>query len=277
MRGDGSANPNGKEMDPGRYLSRIGVDPDGIGEPDLGTLERLQRAHATTVPFETLSITGDPFGDGGGEGVSLALPDLYGKIVDRRRGGYCFELNGLFGWLLRELGFDVDRLSARVLGEDGDRRPPANHHTLRVWLDRPYLVDVGLGSPRLRRPLPFDGAVRSDAAGIDWRVAGSDRPDADHTVRTREPGEDGWTIRYDLRTEPRELRFFEATCEYLATAPESPFTGDPVVIVATERGYAKLSPGTLTRVTGGDERERSIDRDEWYDLLEREFGIRYPA
>lgn len=261
-------------MDPAPYLDRVGLSPADAKPTDLRTLARLQRAHVTAVPFETLSITGHPYGDREGEGVSLVLPDLYRKIVARERGGFCFELNGLFGWLLSELGLDADRVAARVLGDDGTGRPPANHHAHVVTLDRAYLVDVGLGTPQMRRPLPLDGSVREDEAGVAWRAVESDRPDAEYLTQYREPG-DGWRDRYLLDTTPRPLTYFEATCDYLATAPESPFTGDPVVSIATERGYRKLTPGTLTRVVGEDGREEEVPPEAWDDVLRWEFGLRY--
>ena len=263
-------------MNPDRYLARIGLEPSDVRPPDHDALARLQRAHVTSVPFETLSITGDPHGDRDGEGVSLALSDLYAKLVERRRGGFCFELNGLFGWLLAELGFDADRIAAMVLGDDGDPSPPANHHAHLVSLDREYVVDVGLGVPTMRQPLPLDGAVRTDAAGVEWRVAPSGRPDADYVTQLRQSGDDEWTDRYVFRAVPRELGYFEATCDYLQSAPESPFTGAPVASRATENGHLKLRPSALIRIEDGEESEESIDASEFHDLLESEFGVRYP-
>jgi len=288
-------------MDHGRYLSRLGFDPSGEPRTDLDTLARLQQAHVTTIPFETLSITGDPFGAREGARISLALPDLYGKIVERRRGGFCYELNGLFGWLLGELGFDVERRAAMVV-TDGEARPPANHLTHVVTLDRRYLADVGLGTPTMRRPLPIDGTpTRPDAAGVAWRVIESDRPDADFVTQFRRMsesdrsraidesngtdasgGSDGiggrgaeWVDRYVFRDVPREAGFFDATCEYLASAPESPFTGTPIVTIATENGHLRLGPDRLTRITNSQRTSRSLSSDEWYATLESEFGIRY--
>lgn len=290
-------------MDHERYLSRIGFETEWAPSHDAGTVERLQRAHVTTVPFETLSITGDPFGVREGEGISLAVDDLYGKIVDRRRGGFCYELNGLFGWLLRELGFDIERRAAMVV-TDGEARPPANHLTHVVSLDRRYLVDVGLGTPTMRRPLPIDGTpTRPDAAGVTWRVVESDRPDADLVTQFRgfdgsratdgddesdesdrsdrsgdvDRGNAGWTDRYVFRDVPREAGFFDATCEYLASAPESPFTGTPVVTIATDRGHLKLEPDRMTRITNGERTEATLSLEEWYTTLNREFGIHYDA
>jgi Arylamine N-acetyltransferase len=120
------------------------VAPETIDGPDLETLARLRRAHLTTVPFETLAIMGDPCGEQEGEGVVLAVFHLYEKIVERRRGGYCFELNGLFHALLAGLGYDVRRAVARTTSV---LRTPANHHTNVIDLDRRYVVDVGTGTP----------------------------------------------------------------------------------------------------------------------------------
>jgi len=275
------------------YLARIGLDPAAVRTADRETLARLQRAHVTAVPFETLAVTGDPFAAAEGEyeaesedereaedeseaeGVTLTLPHLYEKIVERERGGFCFELNGLFGWLLDELGFDADRVAAGMLSDDGDPRPPANHHTHLAHLDREYVVDVGCGTPPLRRLLPLDGEIVADAAGVGWRVVASDRPDAEYLTQYREPGDEAWSDRYVFDRTPRKLSYFEATCDYLATAPESSFTGDPVVSIATERGHRKLTPEKFVRTERGDRSEREIGEEEWDDLLESEFGLRH--
>jgi N-hydroxyarylamine O-acetyltransferase len=265
-------------MDPDRYLVRIGVEPTSVtaGTVDLDAVARLQYAHVTSVPFETLAIVGDPFDDADdGEGVVLDLAHLFEKLVERERGGFCFELNGLFGWLLAELGVDTHRVAARVVGDDGTGRPPANHHTNVVTFDRRYLVDVGMGTPTMRRPLPVDGEVVTGPAGVDWRVVESDRPDETHLTQYRTPADDDWQDRYLFTDEPRELSYFEATCDYLQSAPESTFTGDPIVTIATETGHAKLKRDTFVREAGGEEDEEAVDPDEWHDVLAREFGLRY--
>jgi N-hydroxyarylamine O-acetyltransferase len=261
-------------VDPDRYLTRIGLDPAAVAEPTMESLRTLQRAHVGTVPFENLAIVGDPFADADGAGVTLALPALYEKIVERERGGFCFELNGLFGWLLDEFGFESERIAARVVSDDGTARPPANHHTHTVTLDRRYVVDVGLGGQPLRLPLPLDGTPRTDETGVTWQVAESDRPDADYLTQFRQPGTDDWEDKYIFRDEPRDLQYFAATCEYLATAPESAFTDGPTVTIATPEGYRKLSRDTLTAVNGSEETEQTVDESEWHDVLEKKFGLR---
>lgn len=260
------------------YLERIGLEPGAIrpAERDLETLTRLQIAHVKHVPFENLSIIGDPFEDGAGPGVTLEIDALYEKIVERGRGGYCYELNGLFTSLLDALGFDVHRAAAMVIPDDGEHSTPANHHVAIVSLDRAYVVDVGMGKPQMRRPTPLDGeATRQDGAGVAWRVVETDRPMYDHRVEYR-IGDGDWVARYDFDQTPRGLSYFQATCDYLSTAPESPFTGTTVVGLELDDGSIEMGRGTLTRMEGGEETEREISRAEWYDLLESEFGLSMP-
>lgn len=263
----------GHVVDATRYLARLGFAHDEPPAPGLDWLERLQYAHVTTVPFENLSITGYPFDDQAGPGVDLALEALFEKIVADRRGGFCYELNGLFGWLLTELGFDTHRLAAMVIGDDGDVQPPANHHTNLVRLDRPYIVDVGLGLPTLRRPVPLDGDPIRDGAGVEWRTAESDRPDTDSLMQFREAPDEDWTDRYYFSTTPRDLSYFRAPCDFLQSAPESPFTGDPIVTKATESGHLKLTRDRLIHRIDGQSDGRAVEPDDWPAVADREFDL----
>ena len=257
------------------YLARIEfpeTDPRRI-DPEHDTLRRLVSAHLTAVPFENLAITGHPHRDDDGEGVSLAIPALYEKIVRHGRGGFCFENNGLFVWLLRGLGYDVDRCAARVVSDaDALGRPPANHHTALVHLDRPYVVDAGSGTPQPREPVPLDGTVVTDAVGIDWRTVPDDTALSDYTLQYRES--EDWSIRYRFQTEPRELCYFAATCEFLANEPGGTFTSSPIVKRSTETGTLALDADSLTR---DGERTAAVDVGEWDRVLHDEFGISLPS
>lgn len=264
-------------MNANRYLDRIGLTdctPNSL-RADIDTLRTIVHAHITTVAFENLDIVGHPHGDYEGDGISLRLPDLYEKVVTRRRGGFCFELNGLFNRLLTELGFDADRCAARIGGEDGSLgRPPANHHTNVVHLDRDYVVDVGTGTPQIREPIPLDGSPIEDAVGISWRVVPSDVPLSDHTLQARKPDATDWEARYRFQTEPRMLSYFEATCEFLANQPDGTFTTAPIVKRSTPRGWVSLTADTLTRKRGTNETETEIAPGDWDKVIGREFDIR---
>lgn len=270
------ATPSPADID--RYLARIGLSPTAVRDAphDNDTLDRLQRAHLTSVPFETLSITGDPFGEWTGSGVTLSTDALFEKIVVAERGGYCFELNGLFTELLRGLGFDADRAAAMVLSDDGDPSPPANHHTVVVDLDRRYVADVGTGNPKTRTPVPLDGETVRDDLGTAWRVVESDRPDSDFLLQYRRADATEWSERYVFDDIARELSYFAATCEYLSTAPESPFVDDPTISVGTDDGSLELTTDSITRIEDGEETTTTVGKDRWSELVAAEFGLSYP-
>jgi N-hydroxyarylamine O-acetyltransferase len=132
------------------YLDRIGYH--GSREPTAETLRQLQRAHLLAVPFDTLDILlGRP--------IVLSVPSFYDKIVSRRRGGFCYELNGLFGWLLEQLGFTVALLSARVLATS-EPGPEFDHLVLLIETEESLIADVGFGDSFLE-PLRLDGQENS--------------------------------------------------------------------------------------------------------------------
>ena len=155
------------------YLARIGVDH--VGPPTQASLARLQQAHMLYVPFESLSI-------GWGEQIELDETWLLDKIVGRRRGGFCYELNGAFAWLLRQLGFHVDMLEAQVWSAEAQTfSPPFDHMTLAVRADdATHLVDVGFGrAPRAPMRWPEDRQTGVDGVTIargptcPWRTTTS--------------------------------------------------------------------------------------------------------
>lgn len=297
-----------------RTLERVGLEPAAPVDCEdpaaiLGTtddraaLETLVTACVRALPFETVAITGPPGaprpagprpdGHGRAPGVSLALPALYEKLVARGRGGFCFELNGLVGWLCARLGFTVDRVAGMVLPSTaGDTPSPANHHALVVHLAEPLLVDVGTAAPAPRCPVPLDGTPVSDRLGRTWRVGDSDRPDAprrlvletDHAAGGESEGEGegeegadtGPQTRYVLSTAPRDLAYFRATCDHLATAAESPFTGSPLVVRRTADGFRRLDADTLTVVSDGERTEEAVAPEAWVRVARERLALPVP-
>jgi N-hydroxyarylamine O-acetyltransferase len=189
-----------------RYLTRIGApEPE---RPTIEVLRDLHLRHLRTVPFENLSIhLGEP--------IVLDEAALVDKIIDRRRGGFCYELNGLFAGLLRALGFDVALLAARVFAPDGSLSHPFDHALVRVDLGDRYLVDVGFGT-HSSYPLRLDWPEPQPDPGGEFLVV--DGPDGDVDVRN-----DG-VPQYRAEARPRELADFGPTCWYQQTSPDSHFT-----------------------------------------------------
>src|SRR5207253_7456601 len=175
-------------MDIPAYLQRINYT--GPLAPSAETLRLLQVAHLRTVPFENLSIHS-------GEPIALDDEALFEKIVRRRRGGFCYELNGLFAALLRALGFDVAVLSARVANAEGIFGPDFDHMTLLVTLAERWLVDVGFGDSFLE-PLKLD----EESAQIqDHRAYRIVREDECLTLMQR-LNDDEWRQQYRFILQP---------------------------------------------------------------------------
>ncbi|MEE8461199.1 MAG: arylamine N-acetyltransferase, partial [Acidobacteriota bacterium] len=171
------------------YLERIGYR--GSRQPTVETLRQLHRAHLLAVPFENLDI---PLG----QPIVLSLLSFYDKIVRRRRGGFCYELNGLFGWLLEQLGFTVVMLSARVF-EGSQPGPEFDHLVLLIEMDERLIADVGFGDSFLE-PLRLDGEKEDVQQGSSYRLTGSD---SGRVLQRRRESE--YESRYVFSLTPRRL------------------------------------------------------------------------
>lgn len=237
------------------YLARIGAE---ARKPGAERLRELTARHLDTVPFENLSIhLGEP--------IELTESALVDKIVRRRRGGFCYELNGLFAMLLTELGYRVTLLAARVFAPDGQLGPPYDHLALRVDLAEPWLVDVGFGR-HARHPLRL--AERCDQIDPDgvYRVTPAGEFGDLDVSRNGEP-------QYRLETRPRELADFTATCWYHQTSPDSPFTRTPTCSLPAPGGRITLSGLRLIRTCGAERTERMLTADQARQTYREMFGF----
>lgn len=250
----------GRALDVRAYFDRIGHH--GPITPTLGTLQALHRAHMMAVPFENLDIAlGRP--------IVCEEAAIIAKIVTRRRGGFCYELNGAFAALLRELGFRVTLLSARVPREDGSDGPQFDHLTLRVDLDEPWLADVGFGDSFLE-PLRLRMGIEQPQGRRTFRIIDSDNS---LHVEVREPG-GSWTREYSFTLIPRRLEDFADMCHYHQTSQESPFTRKRVCSRATADGRITLTEQRLivTREGKPEESLLASERD-WQASLKKYFQI----
>jgi N-hydroxyarylamine O-acetyltransferase len=221
------------------YLARIGYT--GSTTPNQETLFAIQRAHLLAVPFEALDCyLGVP--------IRLERDALFDKVVTRRRGGFCYELNGLFGELLLALGFRVTRLAARPFTADG-LAPPFAHLALLVELERRWLTDVGFGYFTLA-PLDIDEPSIQMHEGRRFRVA-----DEDGALVAEELGmKSRWGYRFTL--EPHELGDYAEQCRVYSTDPASGFVQHATVSQAYPDGWITV---TREQVIGGRGRAR-LDR-----------------
>jgi N-hydroxyarylamine O-acetyltransferase len=239
-----------------RYLERIGADRPA--RPDAAALADLQLRHLRAVPFENLSIhLGEP--------IVLEEDALFAKIVEGGRGGFCYELNGLFALLLGALGYDVTLLAARVFGANGIG-PPFDHLTLRVDCPDPWLVDVGFGR-NSRYPLRFEERSEQPDPDGTFRLVDTDEGDVD-LLRDGRP-------QFRIERRPRALADCEATCWYQQTSPRSAFVQSPVCSLLTESGRTTLSGDLLIRTEGAERHEETLIGDDAVLAAYRDlFGVR---
>ena len=203
-----------------------------------------------------------------GQKISLDSSRIYEKIVGRRRGGFCYECNGLFAELLAALGYKVSRVSARM-ALDGNVGPEFDHMVLLVSIDQEFLADVGNGRS-VRDPLPLEGDEISEAEGIEYRVGAHAEG---YALYFREAGSD-WLPRFLFSTVPREQVEFSEMCGYHQTSPQSTFTQKRLATVATPQGRITLLDSRLIEVDGAERKERELtSEDEVVRCLRSRFGI----
>jgi N-hydroxyarylamine O-acetyltransferase len=240
------------------YLNRIGVTAPAAG--DAAGLRTLHRAHQLAVPFENLSIhLGEP--------ISLDEGDLIGKIVRRRRGGFCYELNGTFALLLEALGAQVSRVAARVYGPDG-LGPPFDHLALVVRPadgTGPWLADVGFGR-HSDYPLLLEARDDQDDPAGRFRLADAGAGDID-VLKDGRP-------QYRIETRERSLADCVPTCWWQQTSPLSHFTQSTICSRLTPDGRVSISGRVLIRSQGDTRTEQQLDTDDALLAAYRDhFGI----
>ncbi|MEW6131299.1 MAG: arylamine N-acetyltransferase [Acidobacteriota bacterium] len=245
------------------YLERINYK--GSLVPTAETLRDLQVAHLLTVPFENLSIhTGQP--------IVLEDAALFAKIVEGRRGGFCYEANGLFAALLRALGFEVAMLSAGVANQQGGFGPEFDHMTLLVTLEQRWLVDVGFGDS-FREPLLFDESGEQVQGRRAYRIL----PDDTHFILRQRIEDEEWKPQHRFSLQPHHFGDYAAMCHYHQTSPDSHFTQGRICTLATPDGRVTLSEMRLIQTSlTGERQERTLENeDEYARMLHEHFGIDY--
>lgn len=206
----------------------------GSREPDLDTLRRLQKTHLFHVPFENLDIHEKV-------PIELDIDRIYKKAVENRRGGFCYELNGLFFELLCVLGFDAKLVSARVFNGNGGYTPEFDHLTLLVKIgDIDYLTDVGFGEFILE-PLKLElGKTQKDARG---KFVIDDYGNGCFRVNKVDLGKSEPVFIFKNRA--REFQDFVGMNKYHQTNPSSPFMKKRLISIPIENGRITLTGNTL--------------------------------
>lgn len=246
------------------YLARISVDADRDLTPTIEDLRMLQTRHLLSVPFENLDIHWK-------RPIVLDIDRFYEKIVGERRGGFCYELNGLFNDLLKSLGFNTRLVSARVFGGERGFGPEFDHAGIIVTIgELEYLADVGFGD--------FAAEPLRLIADLEQR----DR-EGDFVIRRAEFGVleaakkmDGDLVpAYSFEPIGRDLSEFAEMCDFQQHSPKSHFTKGKLCSMLTGDGRKTLTDTKFVVTANGERSETAVESEEVFErILEVEYGIR---
>jgi N-hydroxyarylamine O-acetyltransferase len=247
------------------YLDRIGAEFPKA--PTLDVLQELHLAHLREVPFENLDVH---------LGVPIVLEEerLLEKIVTKRRGGFCYELNYCFHWLLRALGFQVTLLSAEVARPEGGFGIPYDHMALLVEIGGPegdpWLADVGFGDSFLR-PLRLSSGGEQRQGEYRFRLRG---PDPVWLLERASSNGGDYAPQYRFSTTPRSLEEFRDACRYHQTSPESMFTQKVVATRALDDGRVTVAKDRVIVRRNGTRTETPLaSPDAFREALAQHVGL----
>ncbi len=254
-------------LDLDAYCARIGYH--GPRTPTLATLRELQWRHVATIPFENLtSLAGEP--------VPLEPAALQAKMVQGRRGGYCYEQNVLFAAVLQRCGFRVTGLAARVVwNRPADAPSPRSHMLLRLELpEGSHIADVGFGGASLPGPLKLLGDLAQPTPIEPFRLVTHAEG---YRLEVQLP--DGWRPVYTFDLQPQQFVDYQMANWFVSTHPASRFVRE--LIAARPDGTLRrtLLDAEFTRRTleGGQERRRLGSVAELRQVLAEQFGIAVPG
>ena len=241
------------------YLERIAYS--GPMRRDLATLTALHHAHLRAIPYENLDVQF-------GRPVTIECAPIFEKIVTRRRGGWCYEMNGLFGWALSQLGFKVTRSAGSVMREEHGSAEP-NHLVLRVEMEEGvYLADVGFGDG------PYDPirVVPGPFVSNGFEFALSRRDDGWWRMHNHK---DGGAASFDFDLKPADESALAITCARLQTAEDSPFVQNAVLQRHVEDGIWMMRGRVLRKHTPQEQKDYLVETaPEYVGVLDEVFGLK---
>lgn len=245
------------------YLERIGLSPNA--KPDLNT---VQAAHLHSIPFENLDIHLD-------RPISIRLQDVYRKIVHHRRGGFCYEQNQLFAWVLRALGYEAQLIQAQVYSTEKEAYGPPFDH-MAVWVnlsEGPVLADVGFGNASISPIAIKDGATAENEAGR-FQI----RQLNDHQYLLSQWQDNQWTPNYRFDDTPRRIEDYTVMAHYHQTSPESPFPKKRLITQAHPDGRrVTLTDQELKVTEDGQKQVTPLDQEQTFEkMLLQHFGMSWP-
>ncbi|MDJ1497358.1 arylamine N-acetyltransferase [Cytophagaceae bacterium DM2B3-1] len=247
-------------MDITSYLQRILFS--GPIVPDTQTLIAIHEQHIYQVPFENLDVRYNQL-------FSLQLEKVYEKIVTQMRGGFCYELNLIFNWLLNKIGFSSKLISSRIFDDAGNPGPEFDHMLVHVKTDREYLADVGYGDLFIR-PLEIRAGVQSDGRNF-FKI---EKYNDENFLLSMSPNGIKFQKKYIFNLMHVTPDAFEEICLYKQTNPESYFVKNTICTKPTKTGRVTIFNNKLIEKTTSRRFEDTItDENHLKKLLRTKFGI----
>ena len=244
------------------YFSRIGFQ--GVAYADFATLTRMMRRQLFSVPFENLDVQQ-------GKVVSLVPEEIYSKIVNRQRGGYCYEVNGLFAMALGALGIPYQFVAARPMTYPVRR--PKTHMAIVVTIeDEQWLCDLGFGSYGIREPFNLTWIDREIMQDLDaFKLTGS--PERNYLLQSFVDG--AWKNLYEFNLNSQEWVDFEPANYMNSTHPDSIFVQWLMVVLQNPLGKDVLLGDRFKSVSEGGTKGWTVKREEIPALLQQKFSLHY--
>ena len=241
------------------YCQRIGFE--GELRPDLATVQALMQHQLRTVPFENLDVLA-------GKPISLNPADMVVKIIGQQRGGYCYEVNGVFAMALQALGITYQFVAARPMFYPVKR--PRTHMALLVTLEgRECLCDLGFGSYGIRAPLRLDVLETPVTQGFDTFMLSEEGGD----IVLKAQVEGAWVKQYGFNRCPVEWIDFAPANWLNSTHPDAVFTQKPLIVVFTANGRNILFGDSFKQVEAGVTTQRILAAPEQVEVLAVHFGL----
>lgn len=243
------------------YLNRIGFDE--VPRADLDTLRRIHRLHLAAIPYENLDVQL-------GRKLGFDIDAHFRKLVGSKRGGWCYEMNGLMAWALEQIGFRVMRLAGGVRRDTAGDVVVGSHLVLAVLLERPYLADVGFGDGMIEPTPIVEGSFRQDQ--FEFRL---ERLDDSWWRFHNQPYGGAPTFDFELTEAPPER--LSVRCEWLQTSPDSGFVQNAVCQRYVDGELRILRGRVLRTVRGSQVEQRTLDTlDDYRAALANLFAIELP-
>lgn len=236
------------------YLSRIGYE--GEVHVDVATLTQLVQKQLRSIPFENTEVQS-------GRIPSLIPEDIYTKIITNRRGGYCYEINGIFAMALTAIGFESYFAGARPMFYP--MRRPKTHMVIIVRCEgRDYLCDTGFGGYALRAPIMIkEGGVIQDGDRFGLELI-----DGEYVLSSLV--QDEWQRQYGFALQPQEWIEFSLSNYFNATHPDTIFTQKKLAIMQTPNGRKILVDNELKLIEEGKLEKLEV---EYESALKEHFGL----